>query len=517
MHASSEMRADETTTTPSDTGLQALLSRGPDPATLKEKSVRGGVAVVLCQGSGAILQLGTLLVLARLLSPADYGLQAMVLSLTNLVSLLKDAGLNFSTVNQECLTREQISTLFWINAGLGTLLALVVAAASHFLAVFYKDPRLLWITVASSVIFLLNGLTVQHRALLDRAMRFTTSAAIDMSCGILGTIVAIGMAIMGFGYWSLICQNISLALFGAVGVWIAMPWLPGRPRWTRESQSMVRIGGTVTLNSIATYFAYNTEKILLGRFWGPAPLGIYGRAYQLANLPVQQVTNAVGSVAFPMLSRLQSDPQRLRRSYLKSHTLVVSFSVPVIFVCALFADQIVGTVLGPKWLGTAPVLRLIAPAMLVLALMNPLSYLVRALGLVNRSLKIVLLLAPGVIIGVAAGLRYGPKGVAVGYSAAMLILWIPLVAWAKHDTGVTFGDYWDCIRRPLTAAAVAGFFAWSFGYISHERLNQGALFGAELTIMVAVYAALLLLVMGQKDLYFEMLRELLGRNNPAVA
>jgi len=516
MQISSVTPTEERKTTHPGRDLQNLLSCGPDPATLKEKSIRGGVAVVLCQGSSAVLQLGTLLVLARLLSPTDYGLQAMVLSLTNLVSLLKDAGLNFATVNQETLTHEQVSTLFWINVGLGILLTLAVAAGSHFLAVFYKDSRLFWITLASSFIFFFNGLTVQHRALLDRAMRFTTSAGLDISCSVLATVVAIGMAIMGFGYWSLICQNISLAFFSAIGVWLAMPWLPGRPSWTSDSRFMVRVGGTVTLNSIVTYFAYNTEKILLGRFWGPALLGIYGRAYQLANLPVQQVTSSVGSVAFPMLSRLQSDPQRLRRSYMKSHSLVVSFTIPLVFVCALFPNEIVYTLLGPKWQGTASVLRLISPAMLVLALMNPLSYLLRALGMVERALKIALLLAPGVIIGVAAGLHYGPRGVAIGYSCAMLILWGPLVAWAKYNTGVTFADYWDCIRRPLTAAVISGSAAWLFGYFLHREIPEIAVFAAELAIMSGTYTTLLLFVMGQRDLYFDMFRELLRRNRPAT-
>ena len=496
--------------------LQALLSRSHDPAQLKEKSVRGGVAVILSQGIGSVLQLGTLLVLARLLSPTDYGLQAMVLSLTNLVSLLKDAGLNFATVNRENLTHEQISTLFWINIALGIVLTLIVAAASYFLVLFYKDSRLFWITMASSSIFFLNSLSVQHRALLDRSLRFTVSATIDISSMVLCTVVAIAMAAMGFGYWSLICQNISLALFGAVGVWLAMPWLPGRPRWTPDSQSMVRLGGTVTLNSIVTYFAYNTEKILLGRFWGPALLGIYGRAYQLVNLPVQQVTSSVGSVAFPMLSRLQSDPQRLRRSYLKSHSLVVSVTVPAVFSCALFAHDLVGTLLGPKWQGAAPVLRLLSPAMLVIALMNPLSYLLRAVAQVERSLKIALVIAPAVILGDLAGLRHGPVGVAIGYSAAMLVLWIPLVAWAKHGTGVTFADYWDCIRRPLTAIVAAGTAAWLFRYAAHGALPPVALLGGELAVLFASYGALLMFVMGQKDLYLDLIREMLRRNRPVA-
>jgi len=517
MENPSELRENGNPGEAANAKLQTLLSSGAGTGRLKQRSLRGGVAVVLSQGTGAVLQLGTLLVLARLLSPTDYGLQAMVLSLTNLVSLLKDAGLNFSTVNKEELTHEQVSTLFWINAALGLMLTLIVALASHFLAVFYKDPRLFWITVASSTVFLFNSLSVQHRALLDRSMQFTTTATIDMVCSILGTVVAIGMAAWGFGYWALICQNISLPVFGMIGVWIAMPWLPGRPRWTAELRSMVRAGGTVTLNSIVMYFAYNTEKILLGRFWGPAPLGIYGRAYQLASLPVQQVTNSVGSVAFPMLSRLQSDPPRLRRSYLRSHSLVVTVTTPVVFCCAFFANEIVSVVLGPKWHGAASVLRLLCPAMLVIALMNPISYILRATGQLERNLKIALLIAPVVILGIVAGLRFGPTGVATGYSFAMVVLWIPLVAWAKHGSGITTADYIDCIRRPLMAALAGSGAGWLVKLFATAALPPIGLLASELTIEFTVYGLLLIFAMGQKDLYVDLFRQIFRRDRAITA
>ena len=217
-----------------------------------------------------------------------------------------------------------------------------------------------------------------------------------------------------------------------------MPWLPGRPRRGSGIRSMLRFGGTVSLNSIVVYFAYNTEKILLGRYWGAAALGLYGRAYQLANLPVQQLLAAVGTVAFPVLSRMQGDMQRFRRSYLKFHSVVVSMIIPVVISCVVFADEIVAIVLGPKWTGVVLVLRLLAPTVLAFAVINPLSWLLRATGQVGRSLKIALLIAPVVILGIVAGLPHGPAGVAIGYSSAMLLLSAPLVAWAKHRTVVRY-------------------------------------------------------------------------------
>jgi len=477
-------------------------------ADVKQKSVRGGAATLIGQGVTMAMQIGTTLILARLLSPADYGLQAMVLTLVNLFSLFKDAGLSAATVQRESLTHEQISTLFWINVALGAVLTVAVAAAGPILAAFYKEPRLLWVTVASATVFLSSSFTFQHNALLNRAMRFTTSVKIDILSCTIGAAIAIGMAALGCGYWSLICQNISLPIVGAVAVWIAMPWIPGRPRWTPEIHSMVRFGGTVSVNSFVVYIAYNMEKVLLGRFWGAAPLGLYTRAYQLASLPMQQFNNAVGGVVFPALSRLQSDPQRLRRSYLKSHSLVVSLTVPIVVGCTLFADEIVRIMLGPKWIGAALILRLLSPTILVFALMNPLSWLLRATGRVARSLKIALFIAPVVILGILAGIRQGPPGVAMGYSAAMVLLFGPLVAWAKHDTGITTSDYLDCIKRPLTAGALGAAGAWLFKLAFHNSISPIPLFLVGLTIFFAVYAGLLLFVMGQRAVYADLLSSL---------
>jgi len=491
---------------------QQSLSGIAGARELKRKSVRGGAATVLGQGVGIALQLGTTFILARLLSPTDYGLQSMVLTLTAFFSLFKDAGLSVATVQRETLTHEQISTLFWINLGLGAFLTIAVAASSRFLAVFYREPRLLWVTVASASIFLFHSLSVQHKALLDRSMQFGTSVKIDILSAAVGSVIAIGMAALGYGYWSLICQNISLPIVGTVATWVAMPWLPGRPRWTAELRSMIRFGGTVTLNSLVVYAAYNAEKIHLGRFWGAASLGFYSRAYQLATLPVQQLIGAVHMVAFSVLSRMQGDAQRLQRAYLKSLSIIVSLTVPVVIGTALFSDEVVLITLGQKWNGVAPVLRLLSPTVLVFALVNPFSWFLRSTGRVTRSLKIALLIAPVVIFGILLGLRYGPSGVAVGYSTAMLLLFVPVVACAIHGTGITSPDYWDAIKRPLISGVLGGVTGWLVKFAFHSALSPLAILIVGLTASFAVYAGILLFVMGQKDSFAELLSHLFQRN-----
>ncbi|MGA8223705.1 MAG: lipopolysaccharide biosynthesis protein [Candidatus Acidiferrales bacterium] len=483
----------------------------------KRRSVRGGAVSVLGQGASIVLQIGTTLILARLLSPADYGLQAMVLTLVNFCGLFQDAGLSSATVQRQTLTDDQISTVFWINVGLGTFLTALVAAAGPLLASFYKDPRLLWLTVASASVFFFNSLAIQHRSMLNRLMRYTTNAKIGIASMVIGCAIAIAMAALGCGYWSLICQNISLPVVQAIGAWLTLRWVPGRPRWTAEIRSMLRYGGTVTLNGFVVYIAYNAEKVLLGRYWGAGPLGLYGRAYQLSNMPVQQATDSFTAVAFPTLSRLQGDPSRLVRAYLRAHSLVVSVTVPAVIACALFADEIVRILLGPKWGGAVPIVRLLSPTMLVFALMNPMSWLLRATGLVERSLKIAVFIAPVVILAVLAGLRYGPNGVAIGYSTAMVLLFIPLIAWAKHGTGVSNRDYWDAIKRPLFAGLIAGAAGWFAHYTLRNSLPPFPLFAVGISVLGALYLGILLFVMGQRAVYMDLLTHLFHKDSEVVA
>jgi O-antigen/teichoic acid export membrane protein len=481
------------------------LPEAPASSDFKGLSIRGGAATLLGQGVGMLLQIGTTLILARLLSPTDYGLQSMVFTLTAFFSLFKDAGLSVATVQRETLTHEQISALFWINIALGAFLTIIVAASSPFLAAFYKESRLVWITLASASIFLFNSLSVQHKALLDRSMRFGTTAKIGMLSATVGSVIAVGMAATGFGYWALICQNISLPIVDTVAVWIAMPWLPGRPRRTAELRSMVRFGGTVTLNSLVVYVAYNIEKILLGRFWGASPLGLYTRAYQLATLPVQQLIGAVHGVAFSALSRLQGEAKRLQRAYLKSQSIIVALAIPVVIASALFAREIVLVMLGSKWIEAIPVFRLLAPTVLVFALINPFSWLLQATGRVGRSLKIALLICPVLILAILMGLHRGPTGVALGYSSAMVLLLVPIVVWATHGTGITVNAYWDSVKQPLISGAAAGAVGWLVPVFFQTTMAPVPLLAFELCILSLAYVGMLLFVMGQKSFYVDLL------------
>src|SRR3984885_46285 len=383
---------------------------------LKEKTIRGGLARLCAQGAEFSLRLVSLMVLARLLGPKDFGLVGMVTALTGVLILFRDFGLSAAAIQRPIVTEEQLSTLFWINIFVGAALTVLTAAMAPVIAAFYHEPRLVAVTAALASSFIFNAAGVQHGALLQRQMRFTTLAVISTISLVVSTSIAIGGAMIGYGYWALVAMALAAPIINTLGFWLTTAWVPGRPRRRIGIRSMMHFGGTITLNSLVVYIASNFEKVLLGRFWGADALGIYGRAYQLINIPTGNLNAAAGEVAFSALSRLQDDPSRLKSYFLKGYSLVLAMTMPMTVASALFADDMIFVFLGPKWNAAAAIFRFLAPTILVFAIANPLSWLVMSLGLVRRALKIGLVIAPVLILAYVVGLPYGPKGVAIAYS-----------------------------------------------------------------------------------------------------
>ena len=279
--------------------------------------------------------------MARLLDPIDFGLVAMVTAVTGLYGVFASSGLSAATVQTPTLTNEQLSTLFWINILIGTILASLCLLTAPVLVKFYQEPRLFWVTVTVAMGFIINAAALQHFALLQRQLRYVSLTVIETLSQLGSFAVGIGMAVAGFGYWALVAATIVSPAIFLIGVWIVTHWIPGLPRREVEIGSMLRFGGTLILNSVVIYVAYNLEKVLLGRFWGADVLGLYGRAYQLVNIPNENLNSAIGGVTFSALSRLQDDPVRFRNYFLKGYTLVNSLTLPTTVFCALFTDDII--------------------------------------------------------------------------------------------------------------------------------------------------------------------------------
>jgi PST family polysaccharide transporter len=481
---------------------------------LRELTIRSGAIKLAAQGASFFLRLGSLMILGRLLNPKDFGLVGMVTAMTGVLSLFRDFGLSTVTVQRADVTEAQISTLFWVNLLVGAILSAACLAGAPIVASFYHEPRLLAITLVVGLGFLLNASGVQHMAILQRQMRFAASTAIEMVALAVSIAMGVGMAMTGYGYWALVSIAVVPSAVTTAGAWLMTRWIPGLPRRNVGLRSMMHFGGALTLNGLIVYVAYNFEKILLGRFWGADAIGLYGRAYQLINIPTENLNTAIGGVAFSALSRLQNDPDRLKRYFLKGYSLILTLTLPITILCALFADDIIAVVLGPKWGAAVPIFRLLSPTILIFALINPLTWLIFSLGMVRRSLNVALVLAPLVITGYAIGLPHGPVGVAFAYSAVMILWVVPHIAWFVHGTVISLRDVALAISRPLLSGLIAAVPAIGVQFLCARwtpipRLAVGGL------ASISVYLFMLLHVMGQRAFFVELLRGL--RTRPGTA
>jgi O-antigen/teichoic acid export membrane protein len=482
--------------------------QAPALISLKQTAIRGGLAKLFGQAVNLVLRIFFVAAMARLLDPADFGLVAMVTVITGFYGLFTDAGLSTATIQKAIITNEQISTLFWINLLVGLLLALLCVLTAPLIVRFYDEPRLFWIMIAMAGGFIINAAGVQHAALLNRDLRFVAMTVINLLCQLAGIAVGIGMALAGYGYWALVASMIAPQVMFAAGVWTIVAWTPGLPRRRAGTRSLLRFGGTVTLNGLVVYLAYNLEKLLLGRLWGADVLGLYGRAYQLINIPTENLNTAIGGVTFSALSRLQHDPARLNSYFLKGYRLANSLTLPTTMFCALFADDIVLIVLGPKWMDCTTIFRFLSPTILVFGMINPFGWLLISTGLQQRSLKLALVIAPLVITAYGIGLPFGPSGVALAYSTAMMIWLVPHILWCVQGTAISPRDVLLAITKPLVSALLAAAIAFcADGYIA--QLSSPYLrLAAEGSVMFMAYYGILLFVMGDKALYLDLFRGL---------
>jgi O-antigen/teichoic acid export membrane protein len=475
---------------------------------LNRKSARGAAATGANQAANFILRLGSTAVLARLLTPHDYGLVGMTAVITGFVAMFKDAGLTSATIQRAEISQAQVSMLFWINLLLGCMIAAVLVAISPVVAAIYREPRLTGITCALAVPFVFGGLTLQHQALLRRQMRFDLLAIIDIASVTAGIGVGIVMAWRGFGYWSLAGMSISTAAVNAAGVWLAMPWRPGRPRRNSGVRPLLKFGRDLLGFDMVHYFASQADSFLIGWFWGPAPLAFYQKCYVLMMQPVQQIASPFGAVIMPALSRLQSDPARFRRFYLGVLQLTTSLSLPLVCLIALFAREIVLVVLGPAWLDSVPLFRLLAPAAAVTVMTYPWGMLLISLGQTRKYRVTGIACAALVVASFLIGVPFGVRGVALAYSIALCLVLVPSQWFITKDTPITMGDVFQTWVPPFFAAILAAIASLLISKLAMAGLSQWISALTSASVFGGVYLLVLLVGFGKWSFFLRILREL---------
>ena len=422
---------------------------------LKQRSVRGGAITIVAQGSKFVLQIGSMAILGRLLTPSDYGLIGMVTPIIGFVLLFKDLGLSTATIQRDEINHQQVSTLFWINIGFSCLVTIIFAALAPVIGWFYQEPRLLEIVLVLSSIFLFGGIGIQHQALLKRKMLFGSIAKVEIISVLIGTLVAIAAAWFGLGYWALVIMPLTKVIVIGVGSWIVCGWRPGLPSRDSQVGSMLAFGGNLTGFNCINYFSRNLDNILIGQYWGAGELGLYAKAYQLVLLPIQQINLPINSVALPLLSRLQTQPEKYTHYYYKFILAIVFLGMPVVAFTFAVTDKLILLVLGEQWLEAVPIFKYLVPAAFIGTFNFADGWVYQSLGRTDRQLRSGIVISTIDIIIFVLSIRWGAIGVAAAYGLSRPIVWLPKLIYCYHNTPLKTKTLAETLAKPTFASIAA--------------------------------------------------------------
>jgi PST family polysaccharide transporter len=435
-------------------GAFCPVAAGPE---LRRLAVRGAGFTVFAHGLGFAIQMIAIVVLARLLTPADFGLTAMV---TTFSLLLANVGLNGFT--EAILQRDEIdhglaSNLFWINTGIGVSLTIAFASAGPLLANLYGDPRVALVTVVMSLTILFTSLSVLHLALLKRAMRFSVVSTNDFLARVAAVSVSIVLGWAAWGYWALVGGAVALPLVTCIAAWSACRWLPGLPRRRAGTGPMVRFAMNTYARFAASYFSWNLDNLLIGWRFGPASLGFYKKAYDLFVMPTNQLSSPLTSVAVSALSRVAHDPAEHRRSYLSALSTLAFIGMGLGASLTVIGSDLILLLMGPGWEESGRIFTFFGPGIGIMLLYGTHGWLHLSLGRADRWFRWGLVEFGVIALLFLVALPWGPVGVALAWVAAYWLLTIPALWYAGQPAHLGIGALIGAVWKFVVASALAGF------------------------------------------------------------
>ena len=422
---------------------------------LAGKTVRGGVNTMGAQGALFVLNLGRTIVLARLLTPQDFGLIGMVMVVISFATMFKNAGLNMATVQRAEINHDQISTLFWINVLISLGLGLCIVAGAPLVASFYDRPELTAVTMVLAISFVIQGLTIQHAALLRRHMRFDILAIQQVLAAAVSLTVAITLAFLGWRYWALVGGTVASAITMVLLTYFFCPWQPGIIKRGTGVLEMLKFGGHITGFNFVNYFARNADNILIGKFIGADGLGVYAKAYQLYMMPIRQMRSPLAQVAMPVLCSLKNDPPRYIKYYKNIVDMLSTLMIPFAFYCALEADFLINLILGEKWLAAVPVFRVLAIGGVVISVAGTRGLVLKSRGYSKRYFYWGLFNAIVTVSSFLIGVQFGIVGVAIAYTTATYLILLPSLFYCFHKTPISITLFFGALTPSLVNATIA--------------------------------------------------------------
>lgn len=401
-----------------------------------------------------------LLITARVLTPMEFGLAALVTTVAGFATIFVNTGLSAYVVHAPTLSSLLLSTIFWINAACGAVIAGVVYAAAGPIGGFFQQPELPPLIRLSSLSFILS-IGAAHLGVLERGFRFRALAAVDTAAAIVVQVMAVGLALLGLGASALVVASLTGQAFQLMGLVAITRWRPG-VRFARDEAGAVwRYTRHVVGFAFINYWARNLDNLVIARLEAGSILGLYTRAYAIMMLPVNLVAGVIGRVLLPTLARQQDSQARINRIWTEHIDLSLTIGMPVMVVFIGVPDLVLRVLLGEGWVGASFLVQVLALAIAPQLLMRATGSLLQAtgrtrallvIGVINSTISAAFILLGGGIAGV--------NGVAVGASASYFFHVATFMVYARSQMEMRLRVLAMLYVRALVLSSVSLFVGW---------------------------------------------------------
>ncbi|GGI05638.1 lipopolysaccharide biosynthesis protein [Isoptericola cucumis] len=437
------------------------------PRRLGGIAARGGVSTLVGQLVRAGVQGISLVVLARLLLPEDFGLVAMAAAVVRIGDVVREGGMANAAIQAATLSEEERDNLFWLNTALGCATGATLYLLAPLVAAFYGEPTLTEVTRWLALTFVLGGMTTQYSASIVREMRFTAAAGIDVVGQVAGLVTAVAIALLGGAYWALVGQNLAIALVICVGSAGVAGWVPRLPHRRVSIRPLVSYGLHLLASQLVEQTCRAADTIVVGFRFGAVSAGLYNRAFQLMALPMRQLTYPAQRVALTILARLQDEKDEFWPFVRRGQTILLHALTPICTVAAAMASPLVDIVLGPSWAPAAPVLTLLMIAAVFETATQPTTWVLLSTGRTRALFVFTLVTRPLLLVAIVVGSVGGMTGVAGGVAASAVVTWLAGLLWIRRTNDAPAGQLFGVAFRAVVAHGTAA----TVGSVVASRLD----------------------------------------------
>lgn len=470
--------------------LDSESNRGEMPANagdFRDRTIVGLTWSVALQIVSQLLKFVVTVVLARLLSPQEFGLMGMVVVLTGFAEVVNEMGLGYALVQRKQLEEAHLSTVFWVNLAAGAVWTAAFVALSRPIAAFYGEPALERLSIALSCMFLLGSLSIVQRNMLLRTMNIRAIFVAETTAVFVSGASAILAALAGAGVWSLVVQSLAITGTLCVMFWLQSPW---RPRAIFEIRALRELFGYSTNllgTNLLAYSSKNLDNLLIGKLVGAVAIGVYMRAYNLMLLPLRQVTKSLTRVMFPTLSAIQDDIEKVKRVYLQATRAIALVTFPMMVGLMVAAEPFVLAIYGEKWREVVPIIRVLCLTGMQQSVGITVAWIFNSQGRTDTRLRLgiydFIVTTAAFVVGLRLG---GVMGLAIAYvTVSYTLLLYPWWAIAGRLIHMRFFEMVLNLTPILFCAGAMGAAVW----LAELHVPAGWPAAARLLVLVATGVA----------------------------